>query len=78
MRRLRVQWTGLPKGGSDGYPDETIFSHLREEILDRIADPDAHGTKGGFGGIAAICERDIADPSGSFAAAILGIPTGIR
>jgi hypothetical protein len=73
-----VQWTSLPKGGPGGDPDETIFSNLQEKILDRIADPDGHGTKGGFGGFAASCESDVADPTGSLASGTLRIPTGIR
>ena len=63
MRRLRLQSTGPPQRSRDDQPDETNFSDLRREILDTLGDPDEHGTKGGFGGFAAICERELADPN---------------
>jgi hypothetical protein len=69
MRRLRLRSTGSPQRSRDDKPDETNFSDLRREILDTIGDPDEHGTKGGFGGSAASCEREIADPTGSFTSA---------
>jgi len=39
---------------------------------------DEHGTKGGFGGFAASCEREIADQTGSFALATWSILTKVR
>ena len=38
--------------------DETNFSDLRREILGTFGGSDEHGTKGGFGGFAASCERE--------------------
>jgi hypothetical protein len=69
MRRLRVQSASLPEGGSDDNPDETIFSDVQQKIRDTSDDPDENGTKGGSGGFAAICKREIADPTGSFTSA---------
>jgi hypothetical protein len=65
MRRLRLQWTSLPKRSPDDNPDETIFGDLQQKILDASDDPDVHATQGGLGGFAAICERGIADPMDS-------------
>ena len=42
------------------------------------AAPIEHGTKGGFGGFAASCERRIADQTGSFALATWSILTKVR
>ena len=60
---MRSQATGPPQRSRDDPSDETNVSDLRREILDTIGDPDEHGTKGGFGGFAAICERELADPN---------------
>jgi hypothetical protein len=45
MRRLRLQWTSLPKRSPDDNPDETIFSDIQQNVLDTSDDPDEHGTK---------------------------------
>ena len=78
MRRLQSQSTGSPQRSRDDKSDETNFSDLRREILDTFGGPDEHGTKGGFGGFAASCEREIADHTGSFALASWRILTKVR
>jgi hypothetical protein len=45
MRRLRLQWTSLPKRSPDDNPDETIFSDIQQNVLDTSDDPDEHATK---------------------------------
>ena len=78
MRRLQSQSTGSPQRSRDDKSDETNFSDLRREILVTFGGPDEHGTKGGFGGFAASCEREIADQTGSFALASWRILTKVR
>ena len=66
MRRLRVKGA-VSQGrlerlsGCDDHPQPPSRG-----ILDRNADPDEHGTKGGFRRITAIPERNIADRASSF------------
>lgn len=45
MRRLRLQWTSLPKRSPDDNPCETIFSDIQQNVLDTTNDPDQHTTK---------------------------------
>jgi hypothetical protein len=45
MRRLRLQWTSLPKRSPDDNPDETIFSDIQQNVLDTSNDPDERTTK---------------------------------
>jgi DDE superfamily endonuclease len=46
MRRLRLQWTSMPKRSPDDNPDETIFSDIQQNVLDTTNDPDEHTTQG--------------------------------
>jgi hypothetical protein len=39
MRRLRLQWTSLPKRSPDDHPAETIFSDIQQNVLDTSNDP---------------------------------------
>jgi len=77
-RRLQSRSTGSLQRSRDDKSDETNFSDLRREILGTFGGPDEHGTKGGFGGFAASCEREIADQTGSFALATWSILTKVR
>jgi hypothetical protein len=45
MRQLNLRWTSLPKGSPDDNPAETIFSDIRQAILDNSNDPDAQATQ---------------------------------
>ena len=77
-RRLQSRSTGSLQRSRDDKSDETNFSDLRREILGTFGGSDEHGTKGGFGGFAASCEREIADQTGSFALASWRILTKVR
>jgi hypothetical protein len=46
MRRLRLNWTSLPKRSPDDNPAETIFSDIQQNILDNSDDPDERTTRG--------------------------------
>ena len=63
MRQLRLHWTSMPKGSPDDNPAETIFSDIQQNILDNSDDPDECRPKVA---LATICEREIADRTGSF------------
>lgn len=58
---MQSRSTGSLQRSRDDKSDETNFSDLRREILGTFGGSDEHGTKGGFGGFAASCEREIAD-----------------
>ena len=45
-RRLRLNWTSLPKRSPDDNPAETIFSDIQQNILDNSDDPDERTTRG--------------------------------
>jgi len=45
VRRLRLQWTSLPKRSPDDNPCETIFSDIQQNVLDTTNDPDQRTTK---------------------------------
>jgi hypothetical protein len=45
MRRLRWNWTSLPKRSPDDNPAETIFSDIQQNILDNSDDPDERTTR---------------------------------
>ena len=75
MRQLRLHWTSMPKGSPDDNPAETIFSDIQQNILDNSDDPDERATKGR---ITTICEREIADRTGSFTFATWRILTKVR
>ena len=45
MRRLRLNWTSLPKRSPDDNPAETIFSDIQQNILDTSDDPDERASK---------------------------------
>src|SRR5208337_1171715 len=77
-RRLQSRSTGSLQRSRDDKSDETNFSDLRREILGTFCGSDEHGTKGGFGGFGASCEREIADQTGSFALATWSILTNVR
>jgi hypothetical protein len=46
MRRLRLNWTSLPKRSPDDNAAETIFSDIQQYILDNSDDPDERTTCG--------------------------------
>ena len=46
MRRLRLNWTSLPKRSPDDNAAETIFSDIQQNILDNSDDPDDRTTRG--------------------------------
>jgi hypothetical protein len=46
MRRLRLNWTSLPKRSPDDNAAETIFSDIRQNILDNSDDPNEWATRG--------------------------------
>ena len=54
---MQSRSTGSLQRSRDDKSDETNFSDLRREILGTFGGSDEHGTKGGFGGFAASCER---------------------
>ena len=45
MRRLRLNWTSMPKRSPDDNPAETIFSDIQQNILDNSDDPDERTTR---------------------------------
>ena len=45
MRRLRLNWTSLPKRSPDDNPCETIFSDIQQNLLDNSDDPDEWTTR---------------------------------
>lgn len=46
MRRLRLNWTSLPKRSPDDNTAETIFSDIQQNILDNSDDPEEQTTRG--------------------------------
>ena len=76
MQQLRLHWTSMPKGSPDDNPAETIFSDIQQNIFGqqrrsrRNARPKV--------ALATICEREIADRTGSFTFATWRILTKVR
>jgi hypothetical protein len=44
MRRLRLQWTSLPRRSLNDNPDETIFRDSRQHVSDTSNNLDVHAT----------------------------------
>ena len=66
MSRSRSRWTGSPQRSLGANPDQTNFGDCQREIPGTLGDSDKHGIRSGIGVFAAICERGIADLTGSF------------